>query len=100
MGRFFLRFSPIVVFAVVGDSMVPQVKDKDMVIGITFLPVRVRDVVIAYDPRDGRLLLKRIIKIEKNTYFLQGDNEKHSRDSRVFGSISRDQIVSKVIAKL
>lgn len=45
----------------------------------------------------GKVLIKRIEKKTGNKYFLTGDNLKDSFDSRSFGSISKSDILGKVI---
>ena len=51
-----------------------------------------------HDPRDDKVLIKRITKIEDKSYFVQGDNKNASTDSRVFGMIRRSAIIGKVIS--
>jgi phage repressor protein C with HTH and peptisase S24 domain len=46
---------------------------------------------------DGKVVIKRISKIEKNKYFITGDNPNDSFDSRKFGMIGRRDILGKVI---
>lgn len=58
---------------------------------------RMGDVVVVKNPWDGRLLLKRIEKREGERYFVAGDNQQFSTDSRTFGPIVKDLIVGKVI---
>ena len=55
------------------------------------------DIIALHDPRDRKVLIKRIMKIEGKGYFVQGDNKSHSTDSRVFGMIGRKDIIGKVI---
>lgn len=66
------------------------------------------EVVIVRDPRDeSRELLKRIvavpgdivegIRLRPNAYFVKGDNERQSTDSRAFGPLDRDLIAGKVL---
>lgn len=47
----------------------------------------------------GKILIKRITKVSNGKYFLAGDNQKDSLDSREFGLISRQKILGKVIYK-
>ncbi len=61
---------------------------------------QVHDIVVLKDPRDLRLVLKRITKIKDNTYFVVGDNEQESTDSRHYGWISKQEIVGKVFYKI
>ena len=49
--------------------------------------------------RDNKVMVKRISKIIKGKYFLEGDNKKDSFDSNRFGLISKEQILGKVIFK-
>ena len=62
-----------------------------------FTRLQINDIVALHDPRDGKVLIKRIIKIEGKGYFVQGDNKNSSTDSRVFGMITRLAILGKVI---
>lgn len=47
---------------------------------------------------NGKVFIKRISAINKDQYFLVGDNPEDSLDSKNFGSITRKQIIGKVIA--
>lgn len=55
------------------------------------------EVVAIQDPRDGKVLIKRIANIEKEEVFVVGDNTLHSTDSRKFGMIGRQQLIGKVV---
>lgn len=58
------------------------------------------DVVVAKDPRNGRLILKRVQHINsKGQLFLLGDNKEESTDSRTFGFIARKNAIGKVIGR-
>lgn len=62
-----------------------------------FLKPKIRDVAVIRDPREGRLVLKRIMDITSRGYFVKGDNEKESTDSRTFGLIKKENIIGKVL---
>lgn len=91
-------------FIVSGKSMEPAFRKGQtlLVSGIPYIlqQPRIGEVVVTKDPRDGRLLLKRIKKIEGSVFFVVGDNEKTSTDSRVFGPIKKENIPGKVLMKV
>ena len=47
--------------------------------------------------KNQKILVKRIVRKNGDKYFLAGDNSKDSLDSRSFGSISKSDILGKVI---
>lgn len=49
---------------------------------------------------NNKVLIKRLVKIENEKYFVKGDNEKDSFDGRKFGWIDRKEIVGKIILKI
>ena len=87
-------------FIVSGGSMEPAYfsGDKLFVSGIKyrFRKPKVGEVIVLRDPRTERLVLKRIRKSEDGMYFVVGDNEDKSTDSREFGSIKKESIIGKV----
>lgn len=101
--KLFVRLSPLLVYKISGKSMLPQYKDGDTVIALKFLfDVEKNDVVVCLDPRTKRLLLKRIqdsrCKIQGfKEYFVIGDNDSASTDSRHFGWMKRKDIIGKVM---
>ncbi len=60
---------------------------------------KVGDIVALKDPRDKKILIKRISKIKNNKYFVSGDNKSESTDSRAFGWVTKKDIIGKVILK-
>jgi len=64
-----------------------------------FLRPSIDDVVVVNDPRDGRRVLKRILRVADREYFVAGDNPARSTDSRKFGTISGEAILGKVVWK-
>ncbi len=98
--QLFLLLSPIYKYQIFGSSMLPTLKPGDMVLvnrmSYLFLSPKINDIVAVKDPREGKVLIKRIMKIEGKSYFVQGDNKNASTDSRVFGMIGRINIIGKV----
>ena len=63
-----------------------------------FCKPRLNDVIVLKDPRDGKLIIKRITNVRQNTtFYVLGDNRQQSTDSRVFGWVSKADIIGKVI---
>ncbi len=83
--------------------MEPQIKNGNTVLisGIFYLfrKPKVNDI-IAFKNFDGKILIKRIRKEENGNFFIQGDNNKDSLDSRNFGMISKDKILGKIFYTL
>lgn len=94
-------FSPIYKYKVTGTSMLPAFRDGDIVLvnrlAYVFNKPQIGDVVAVKDPRDKKVLIKRIEKIVNRSYFVIGDNKLHSTDSREFGMIGKNLIIGKVI---
>ena len=55
------------------------------------------DIIALKDPRDGKILIKRITKKSGTKFYVQGDNTSASTDSRVFGWIGKRDIIGKVV---
>jgi nickel-type superoxide dismutase maturation protease len=55
--------------------------------------------IVAFRDKEA-VLIKRITKVDKGKYFLEGDNKKDSLDSRKLGLISRDKILGEIIYRL
>src|SRR5690242_6724517 len=95
------RLSPIFKFQVKGSSMSPTIREGESVLvnrlSYLFQSPKVTDIIALSDPRDGKVLIKRIKKIEEKRYFVEGDNKNSSTDSRIFGMIERSEIIGKVI---
>lgn len=66
-----------------------------------FSKPKLSDIVALKDPRDGKILIKRISKInsakQNLRYFVVGDNKAESTDSRGFGWITKKDIIGKVV---
>lgn len=86
---------------VCGDSMSPTYNDGEFLLSTRLFKrenIKVGDVFIFDHPYvEGRLLIKRVAKIKAGDYFFEGDNSDNSYDSRDFGYMRPDCLVSKVI---
>jgi nickel-type superoxide dismutase maturation protease len=90
-------------FKISGHSMTPTIKNGDTVlvscIFYLFINPKINDIV-AFKDKNGQVLIKRIIGIQNNKYYLYGDNKQDSYDSRSFGFIMRSQILGKMFLRL
>jgi len=84
---------------VVGKSMEPTYTHGTRVIACKklFAPINKNDIIIAKDPRNDRLLIKRIKDMHNNLFLLLGDNKEESTDSRQFGWVKKKDIIARVI---
>lgn len=86
---------PLIVRRVVGHSMEPGLRQGRIVFASPLLSVGNHDVVVARV--EGRNVIKRVSRVLPNHVLLVGDNTAHSRDSRVFGEVSKEVILGKVL---
>lgn len=94
--------SPIFVLKISGGSMKPYAKDGDYAISTNlFLRPKEGQVMVFRSPIDGKVLIKRVKRVEKGNdgkrYFMEGDNRIRSVDSNIFGTVSKQEILGKVI---
>mgnify|MGYP001603666723 FL=1 len=83
--------------------MEPTIKNGQSVLASSlpyfFSKPKMGDIVVFR--KNERVLMKRITKIDQSDdgkkYFVKGDNEKDSMDSKRFGWISKNDIIGKVI---
>lgn len=98
--NYILRFSPILKYKIEGSSMSPTINNGQLIFvnKLAYLIARPQkhDIIALHDPRDGKILIKRITKINRTKFFVQGDNKIASTDSRVFGWIEKKAIIGKV----
>ncbi|MBI2334332.1 S26 family signal peptidase [Candidatus Daviesbacteria bacterium] len=83
---------PVSKFKVYGNSMLPTLHEGQEVLTFNWGKVKVGDIVVVQ-----RGIIKRIVKVEGEHVFVEGDNRVESTDSRHFGPINKSQIVGKVI---
>lgn len=81
--------------------MFPTFRDGDVLLvnrlAYLFQKPKIGDIVAVKDPRDKKVLIKRISKVEKNSVSVIGDNKIRSTDSREFGMINKHNIIGKVL---
>jgi len=86
---------------VVGRSMEPSLKHNQIILASSvpffFRKPKVGDIVVL---KKKKFIIKRIAKINKNKFFVVGDNKEESTDSRNFGWIFKQNIVGKIILKI
>ncbi len=58
------------------------------------------DVYVSFDPANSRLDDEMEFTVPGNSYFVLGSNRDVAVDSRHFGSLSRDRILGRVVARL
>ncbi len=81
---------------IVGDSMRPALRPKQIVIAIgLFRNLQAGDIVIVQ--HQGVEKIKRIKFCTADHIFIVGDNSESSIDSRHFGLIPRSAVVGKVV---
>jgi nickel-type superoxide dismutase maturation protease len=74
-----------------GESMKPALRDGQAIVGVTGSDVLVGNIVVV--AHAGKELIKRVIHIDKNKVWIEGDNVSHSTDSRHFGWIAKSDIL-------
>lgn len=90
---------PVSRFTVFGNSMYPTLRKGQDILSFNWAylgkkPKIGEVIVIKYQ---GIEIVKRVKEVKEEKVFVVGDNQDKSTDSRHFGSISKDQIIGKVI---
>ena len=89
---------PIRRFKVNGNSMLPTFREGQyLLVSSWFNDLKVGDVVVLDQSNQDKKIVKRVAKIQNNQYFLVGDNQKESLDSRSFGWVKKEDVLGKVI---
>lgn len=82
--------------------MLPTLKPGSWVVVRWGKEPKTGDIVVTRSPLDNQLIIKRLVKIESDGYWLEGDamrtsTASSSQDSWVFGAVTREQILGVVI---
>lgn len=54
-------------------------------------------VLVERESQPGVFLIKRVVRLEANKYWVEGDNKEESTDSRHWGAITQEEIVATVV---
>jgi len=84
-------------YKITGYSMAPSLKEGARVVACTYWPLQLGDVVICRHPSSGRETVKRLVRIAGREYYVEGDNLAMSTDSRHFGPLRKEDILSRVM---
>ena len=74
-----------------GLSMIPTLAPSERLLVRTDGPIVIGDIVVF--ERGSQFDIKRILRIEAEGIFVQGDNELVSTDSRTYGLIPHDNVI-------
>lgn len=77
--------------------MLPTLRPGDRLLCLPAFRLRNGDIVAVRDPRDGRLLVKRVASVDGGRVRVVGDNPASSTDSRTFGPVPRRAIVGRAV---
>jgi nickel-type superoxide dismutase maturation protease len=90
----------LTVARVQGESMAPSYHSGDLVLIRKSRKAKRNNIAIAHRPdKEDLLIIKRVITITNNGYWLQGDNSEYSDDSRLFGEVPKELIKGVVLFK-
>ena len=81
-----------------GLSMIPTLTPDERLLVRTDGPIVIGDIVVF--ERTGQFEVKRILRIESDGIFAQGDNDLVSTDSRSYGLIPFDDVLGTVTYRL
>lgn len=89
-------FRPVVVQ---GESMEPTLENGDTLICNTLKTPQIGDIVVIYPGEEvgNHYIIKRVISVQDEKIFVQGDNSENSYDSREFGWINFEKVLGVVI---
>lgn len=81
-----------------GLSMIPTLAPGERLLVRTDGPIVIGDIVVF--ERESRFDIKRILRIEADGIFVQGDNDLVSTDSRTYGVIPHEEVIGVATYRL
>ena len=85
---------------IAGPSMEPAVRTGDWWLVRSARAYRPGVVVALWHPlRPELLIVKRIVRIEGDGYWVEGDNHQASDDSRAFGTVPEGMVVGRLVVR-
>jgi nickel-type superoxide dismutase maturation protease len=100
--RLLYRLGLRLAFLIEGESMWPTLNEGDAVLVQPTSTALEGDIVLANHPYKSSVkIVKRVAEIlPDGALILKGDNPIESTDSRSFGSISKNDVVGRVVCRL
>jgi phage repressor protein C with HTH and peptisase S24 domain len=92
------RLWPLRLYRVVGPSMLPTYQPGQVLVGWCWVRPQAGRVVVAW--QDGRVVVKRLARLEGKDLWLVGDNTAVSVDSRRWGAVPRSRFEGIIIGRL
>ena len=84
--------------AVAGESMTPTFNAGDWLLVMWGGEFRLgQSVLIERQAQPGVFLIKRVVRMEEDKYWVEGDHKEESTDSRQWGALERSEIVATVV---
>lgn len=96
-------FSPLVIFTIQEESMLPFLFPGDQVLVHRLRKGKKGDIIVIKNPQRNnrqKFLIKKIDKIHDTKLYVVGINKTKSIDSRHFGCVDKKDIIGKMILKL
>lgn len=87
--------------AVAGDSMEPTFAEGDWLLVRWTGPFKTGQVVVVeQESRPGVFLIKRLINFEGGKYWVEGDNQSKSTDSRQWGALDASEVRGRILMRI
>jgi phage repressor protein C with HTH and peptisase S24 domain len=85
---------PVGFYRVAGESMMPTLLPGQLLVGLRWRQPQIGDIVVL---RLDRSYVKRLTRREGLSWWVEGDNQDHSHDSRAFGAVSASTLEAIIV---